>query len=373
MSATQRERWLLIGGPLSGYTFDLFRSVRALAGIDVAIVHDPIVATGAFGHQRFHDPEFESMEWRKSSSVALRRFITRRRPSAVFVYGLEARRALSIAAAFLPGNVPFFYAADSNITALVSGEGHLGPRLVGYRALAGRIDVALSLGLSNELALRLLGMRRIEPIPVYAVDFDALDRAAADGGTDVLGLTGERLTILVVARLIAVKNLVPTLDAIGSDAVLRARLRIVLVGDGPLRPEVEAAVRRHPELEVRMLGAVPHARVGAAIAGADALLLPSVVEPWGIVVVEALGMGVPVVATPAVGAAVSLAGLTQAVVLSDDCSGGAVAAALRVFVERHAALREAAKAARAQVRERYSKTAVARALIRLVGELRGRH
>jgi len=364
------KRWLIVAGPLSGYTFDLFREVRRLAAVDVGIVHDPLVSEGQFAHQRFSDPDFESLEWRRASTADLSKFITRPLPAAVFAYGLEPKKALALARTLLPRDVPFLYAADSNVAELVAHDGLLAPRLIGYRLLAARIDVGLSLGLSNQLALRLLGMQRVEPIPVYAVDYDALDRAASEGGGVTLADGPEpRLTLLVVARLVAAKNLVPTFEALGSDARLRSQIRVVVVGDGPLRGEVEAAIRRHPGLDVQLLGAIPHARVGALIATADALLLPSVVEPWGIVVTEALGMGVPVVATPAVGAAVSLAGMTQAVVLSDSCDGESIVAALRVFVQRHAALRTAAHAAKAQVRQRYSKQAVARALIELVANL----
>jgi glycosyltransferase involved in cell wall biosynthesis len=58
-----------------------------------------------------------------------------------------------------------------------------------------------------------------------------------------------------------------------------------------------------------MLGQVPRERLPALYASADALVLPSVatatfLEPWGLVVNEAMAQGTPVIASDAVGAVV---------------------------------------------------------------------
>ena len=73
-------------------------------------------------------------------------------------------------------------------------------------------------------------------------------------------------------------------------------LPLVLAGTGPLRAELEAGRRRAgPALEV--LGWVERGRLSALYARARALVLPSRwQEPFGIVGIEALSFGVPVVA-----------------------------------------------------------------------------
>jgi glycosyltransferase involved in cell wall biosynthesis len=73
---------------------------------------------------------------------------------------------------------------------------------------------------------------------------------------------------------------------------------LVLAGEGP----VNARGRR-----VHALGRVPREELPALYAGADALVLPSIrtatfLEPWGLVVNEAMSQGTPVIASDAVGA-----------------------------------------------------------------------
>src|SRR5262249_2679365 len=69
----------------------------------------------------------------------------------------------------------------------------------------------------------------------------------------------------------------------------------VLVGDGPARPEVEAAMAPFGD-RVRFLGTVPHQKLPALYAAADLYLWPAVNEAYGIAFLEAQAAGLPVVA-----------------------------------------------------------------------------
>jgi glycosyltransferase involved in cell wall biosynthesis len=103
--------------------------------------------------------------------------------------------------------------------------------------------------------------------------------------------------LLFAGRLEREKGVAVLLDAwrlagLGDDAAL------VLAGEGPIEP-------RGPG--VRVLGRVPRDQLPALYAGADALVLPSIrtatfLEPWGLVVNEAMSQGTPVIASDAVGA-----------------------------------------------------------------------
>jgi glycosyltransferase involved in cell wall biosynthesis len=80
------------------------------------------------------------------------------------------------------------------------------------------------------------------------------------------------------------------------------RLRLVLLGDGPLRPQVQAALvplaaRAHCP------GFVPYGALPHWYALADVFVHPAVNEPWGVSVNEAMACGVPVLAAAGVGAA----------------------------------------------------------------------
>jgi glycosyltransferase involved in cell wall biosynthesis len=82
------------------------------------------------------------------------------------------------------------------------------------------------------------------------------------------------------------------LAGLGDDAAL------VLAGEGPVNARGPGV---HP------LGRVPRDQLPALYAGADALVLPSIrtatfLEPWGLVVNEAMHQGTPVIASDAVGA-----------------------------------------------------------------------
>src|SRR3954471_507189 len=103
--------------------------------------------------------------------------------------------------------------------------------------------------------------------------------------------------LLFAGRLEREKGIDVLLDAwrlagLGDDAAL------VLAGEGPVNARGPGV---HP------LGRVPRDQLAALYAGADALVLPSIrtatfLEPWGLVVNEAMSQGTPVIASDAVGA-----------------------------------------------------------------------
>jgi 2-deoxystreptamine N-acetyl-D-glucosaminyltransferase/2-deoxystreptamine glucosyltransferase len=111
------------------------------------------------------------------------------------------------------------------------------------------------------------------------------------------------------------------------------RARLVIVGDGPLRSVVEDAIRRSPaQARITRSGFVPHHQVPAVLAALDVLVLPSVYEEMGSVLVEAMACGVPVVATDVGGIPeVVVDGITGLLVPADDVGalGGAVDRLLR--------------------------------------------
>jgi len=74
--------------------------------------------------------------------------------------------------------------------------------------------------------------------------------------------------------------------------------QLVFVGDGPLRTSiVRGAERLELTGALTLTGAIPHEDVADWMAASDVLALVSRVEPLGVVVLEALACGRPVVAT----------------------------------------------------------------------------
>jgi L-malate glycosyltransferase len=113
-----------------------------------------------------------------------------------------------------------------------------------------------------------------------------------------IGHVGRR--ILVVAQLFPAKGLSYLLEALRLLVAERPEVTLEIVGDGPDRAELEAQASRLP---VTFLGSLPRPVVAARMRQADVLAAPSLVEPFGIVAVEALAAALPVVMTSVSGAA----------------------------------------------------------------------
>ncbi|GBQ23951.1 glycosyltransferase [Gluconacetobacter sacchari] len=114
----------------------------------------------------------------------------------------------------------------------------------------------------------------------------------------------ETPVILHVARLVELKGTDDLLRAFARMAAGHADLRLVIIGDGPMRARLEKMAGALGVGErVLFLGARPHAVVMAWMRRAMMLVLPSVqtasgrVEGLGMVMLEAAACGVPVVAT----------------------------------------------------------------------------
>lgn len=80
------------------------------------------------------------------------------------------------------------------------------------------------------------------------------------------------------------------------------RIRLILVGDGPLRDSVHEACAGSRGL-VHLPGYQPYTQLPSWYGRADLFVHPAPNEPWGVSINEALACGLPVVAADGVGAA----------------------------------------------------------------------
>jgi len=95
-------------------------------------------------------------------------------------------------------------------------------------------------------------------------------------------LRAELSSVLFLGRLAKEKNITHVLDA----ARQLPHVRFIIAGDGPLREEVEAAAAECPNLDYR--GWLQRGQVRAVLDECDMLLLPSSVEAFGTVALEAM-------------------------------------------------------------------------------------
>ncbi len=102
-------------------------------------------------------------------------------------------------------------------------------------------------------------------------------------------------SVLYVGRLAAEKNI----DAVLALAEHCPQLRVVIAGDGPLRDRVRERATALPNLDY--LGWCSREQVVEAVDAAQVLVLPSTVEAFGTVALEAMARQRLVIATPACG------------------------------------------------------------------------
>lgn len=168
--------------------------------------------------------------------------------------------------------------------------------------------------------------------PVHVVNmgvdlarFTPGDRAAA---RERLGLPPGDPLILAVGGLTDRKNPLGLLQALARVRAARPAARLAFVGDGPLARAVDLGAERLGVAgAVVRTGALPHAAVADWVAACDLLALVSRVEPLGIVALEALAGGRPVVAT-AVGGTREVVPAPRAGRIVDPRDPGAIAGAI---------------------------------------------
>ena len=108
--------------------------------------------------------------------------------------------------------------------------------------------------------------------------------------------------LLFVGLLVERKGLIDLLTALARPGVLRDGVTLTVVGDGPARPESER-LAASPALAGRVEFLGYRTDVPDLLASHDALVLPSRMEQQPLVVAEAMGAGIPVLATDTGGVA----------------------------------------------------------------------
>jgi glycosyltransferase involved in cell wall biosynthesis len=143
--------------------------------------------------------------------------------------------------------------------------------------------------------------------------------------------------LVAIGRLAEQKGFSLLIKAMSLAAPTHPGLHLTLVGDGPMRGQIEALIAaNHLGDRVTLAGWQDEAGVAAALSQAQALILPSFAEGLPMVVMEAMAAGRPVIAT-------AIAGVPELVVAGD--TGWIVPAGSAVFLaEAMAALARTSQA-----------------------------
>ena len=255
----------------------------------------------------------------------LERAVLDRRAGGVGRYATLARETLVRARAFRPDVVYAHFLVPTGLIAALASRAPLvatahgrdvrnvgaypgiraATRLVAHRASA---LVAVSAYLSRELQAKVPEARGKTHVIPSGVDLERFAVAPAPDGR---------------ARFVCIGSLTPRKNVV---RLARAFERLgegtlTFVGDGPLRPDLA----RFDGVDV--VGRVPHAEIPKHIAAADVVCGPSLIEPFGQALLEAMACGRSVVATRIGGPPEFVS--PEAGVLVDPADEDALADALR--------------------------------------------
>lgn len=151
----------------------------------------------------------------------------------------------------------------------------------------------------------------------------------SEGKRRSLGVTNGTPIILHVGRLAPEKNIAVLVESwIAARDALGNRARFVVAGSGPMGDLIS---QRAPWIE--RLGFLDPADLADLYASSDICVLPSTTETCGLVSLEAMASGVPVIAADAGGLRESVRDMHNGIIVPPDDAGALSAAIVRLAME----------------------------------------
>jgi len=225
------------------------------------------------------------------------------------------------------------------------------------RWIARRTDalIAISPQISRDLvqAYRIAGVAQLKLIPLgFNLDrllaLSAGDRAPARGS---LGISDAEIVVTTVGRLTAIKQHTLFLDMAAAVAKRSRRCVFLIVGDGELRPALEArASALGLDGRVRFLGW--RGDLDTVYAASDLFVLTSRNEGTPVALIEAMAAGLASVSTD-VGGVRDVVTAAELGVLVPFGDAGALTVAVMALADAPARRSAMGRAARASVRDRF--------------------
>jgi glycosyltransferase involved in cell wall biosynthesis len=208
---------------------------------------------------------------------------------------------------------------------------------------------------SSAIARRSISARKAIVVPngVHLEQFDNLDQAAINAVRRELRLTG--FVWIAVGRLVPAKDHLTLLAAFAKVAAEGEPARLVIVGDGVLRMDLEAKARELGIADMVRFTGLRH-DIPVLLGAANGFVSSSAWEGLPLALIEAAAAGLPVVATAVGGSAEVVTGTSGALV--EPANPAALAAEMLRLAKQSEPERHAmGHAARAQAR-RFDLTSV---------------
>ncbi len=228
----------------------------------------------------------------------LKSVIASRKYQAVILNGWHFKSAWQAIFACRSNRIPVLVRSDSHLRTPRSPLKQAA-KWAPYRSFIPRFDACLPAGAWSQEYFLHYGARpdRIFRVP-HCVDNRRFEQQARALGQEreVLrrrwGLPSSAVVYLLAGKLIPIKRPLDFLQALERSMAAGAPVAGLVAGDGPLRAQCEEYVRSH-QLPVGFGGFLNQSRMAEAYAAADALVLPSESETWGLIVNEAMASGLP--------------------------------------------------------------------------------
>ncbi|HEY2321999.1 MAG TPA: glycosyltransferase family 4 protein [Thermoanaerobaculia bacterium] len=216
--------------------------------------------------------------------------------AVIFMFGWGAVTALLGMAACWITRTPFFLYGDSSFP---PPERTFRAKVRAWflrRVFARATGFMTSGKLNGEYYRHYGGDERTFFLLPWAVDNDRFAAASAAGLRERYGIAPDKVVILFSAKLVPRKDPMTLLRAFEAMAH-RGRAALVFMGDGELRGELETYVGEHRIEDVHFIGFINQREIPGHYAMSDVFVLPSVYEPRGAVINEAMACGLPVIVT----------------------------------------------------------------------------
>ena len=238
-------------------------------------------------------------------SASLMRF----RPDVVLIHGYMWKTAVRALLWCRFNRIPAMMISDGS---LHTGTNALIAKLksIVLPSIFRQFSAFLCVGDANERYFETFGVPRARIFRVPAMVDDNFwayreQRATTRAATRAkLGLQDNDLAVLFVGKLIARKrpgDLLEALKLLATRSATPKRVHVIFAGDGVQRAELELAAAR-VGLPARFLGFVNIDSLPAYYCAADVLAHPAEIETFGMIVIEAAVLGLPLVLSDRVGA-----------------------------------------------------------------------
>jgi glycosyltransferase involved in cell wall biosynthesis len=245
-------------------------------------------------------------EWRKGGRLI--RYLSENQIRTVITFGYRYLSYLRTIRHCDRAGLPLFVHSDGNIY----GDRNMSPakrRLKKqiYDWWLRRASGVLSMGELGDQFFMAYGAekRSLYRVP-YTPDYDSFSKVDADRLARFhrkYGLDRERRYLVYSGRLVRHKRVDLLIDAFARIADQRPLWDLLIIGDGVLRDALQDRVPPVLKSRIKWSGFLDRDEPAVAYHASDVLVLPSDLEPWGVVIQEAMAAGLVIVASHVVGAA----------------------------------------------------------------------